>query len=403
MWPKELKKWTNFQKLSCSILHGSKKESALKEKADIYLINPEGLPWLINSGALEELKPDTLIIDESSKFKNTQTQRFKTLKPWLGKFRRRWILTGSPTPNGLLDLFGQIFILDMGAALSPYITQYRRMFFDPSGYGGYEWKLKPDGAKRINTAIKPLILRLEDSDYLELPEIVDNDIYVDLPPAARKMYNQMERVLLTSLANKELITAANAGVASMKCSQIANGGVYRQGLEVDTPLVDSERWVDVHDAKAEAVADLVEELEGEPVLIGYEFDHDLARLRKVLPKDAVYVADLSAKQFAEVENRWNRGEITVLVGQTSSIAHGLNLQDGNARHLILHSLIWNYEDYMQFIRRIRRQGNKSKKVFVHRIIARDTVDEAKVDALANKHDTQYSFLTALKDYARRRS
>lgn len=399
VWPKETQKWTDFHGLRCSILHGEHKRMRAQDDAEIYLINPEGLEWLIESGTLEKLNCDTLIVDESSKFKHTRTQRYALLKPQLKNFRRRWILTGSPTPNGLLDLFGQIYILDLGASLSPYITQYRRMFFDPTGYGGYQFKLKPDGAERINKAIKPIVLRLEAADYLELPERVDNVINIELPADARKAYNQMERVLMTALAKGEIVSAANAGVATMKCRQIANGGLYR-GIDIDNPIVKADAWAHMHMAKVEAVADLVEEMEGQPVLIAYEFEQDLHRLLKVLGKDTpVLGGGVSAKAGARIERDWNEGNLPVLLGHPQSMAHGLNLQGaGNA--IIWHSLTWNYENYDQFIKRVHRQGNTHKKVFVHHIIARNTIDEVMLLTLQNKGKVQHNFLTALKDYAK---
>lgn len=342
---------------------------------------------------------DTLIIDESSKFKNAQTQRYKTLKPYLKTFARRWILTGSPAPNGLLDLFGQIYLLDLGASLSPYITQYRRMFFDPSGYGGYEWKIKPDGAERINQAIKPLVLRLEASDYLELPELIYNDIYIDLPPDAMKQYKMMEIRMLTKLESGEIISAANAGVATMKCRQIANGGLYKE-LDIERPMVKDDRWAHLHMAKAEAVADLVEEMAGQPALIAYEFEQDLDRLFKVLGKDTPHIGGgVSARRGAEIERNWNSGSIRTLLGHPASMAHGLNLQ-GAGGAVIWASLTWNFEYYDQFIKRVHRQGNTHKRVFVHHIIARNTIDEVMLRTLRGKGKTQHNFLTALKEYAK---
>ena len=401
VWPKEVVKWKDFNELSVSILHGPEKPQALKQAADCYLINPEGLQWFLkNDGEnLKKLKIDTLIIDESSKFKHTQTLRYKTLKPFLKSFRRRWILTGSPTPNGLLDLFGQMYILDLGAALSPYITQYRRMYFNPTGFGGYEWQIKPGAAERINQAIKPMILRLDAEDYLELPELIYNDIYVDLDPKVMKVYRQMEDQLYTQLANGEVVTAANAGVATMKCRQIANGGLYKQ-LIVDIPIIKGDRWEHLHMTKAEAVADLVEELEGQPCLIAYDFEQDLERLFAVLGKDTPYIGGgVSAKRGQAIELNWNAGKIPVLMGHPASMAHGLNLQDsGNA--VVWHSLTWNFEHYDQFIRRVWRQGSKHKRVFVHHIIARGTIDEVILRTLRGKDKTQKGFLNALKENAK---
>lgn len=398
VWPQEIAKWKDFQGLRIQVLHGKHKDTALLQSAEIYMINPEGLQWLLSTQAEFLSTIDSLIIDESTKFKNTNSQRFKILKPYLKNFRRRWILTGSPTPNGLLDLFGQIYLLDLGRALSPYITQYRQRYFDPTGYGGYDFKLKPGASENINAAIKPIVLRLEDKDYLELPEIIYNNVYVNLPDEVNNVYRDMERRLLSTLSGGESITAANAGVATSKCRQIANGGLYRT-LGVDSPLVREDKWAQLHMEKAEACRDLVEELQGSPALIAYEFEQDLARLLKVFGKDTPFIGGgVSAKRGAEIAEQWNKGRLPVLLGQPASMAHGLNLQSaGNT--IIWHSLTWNYEHYEQFIRRVRRQGSKHKQVFVHHILARDTIDEVILRVLQGKGKTQYNFLTMLKQYA----
>lgn len=386
MWPKEVKKWNDFKDIKVVILHGKDKEKNLGKEADIYLINPEGLPWLLKQN-FKKQGFDVLIVDESSKFKAWNTMRFKLLKTVLQQFRRRYILTGSPAPNGLMDIFSQIFILDGGAALGKYITNYRNTYFYPSGYGGYEWKIQPGAEARIKERIKPLIMHLAAEDYLELPERVINPIYVDLPKDAREIYDEMEDEMYTDLLKGEIV-AANAAAASMKCRQIANGGVYDENGDTHT----------VHMEKADAILDLVEELQGTPILIAYEFTHDLERLKRSLGKDTPHIGGgVSTKRATELERAWNAGELPVLLGQPASIAHGLNLQDAG-NHIAWHSLTWNFEHYDQFIKRILRQGSKHKKVFVHHIIARNTVDEAILMALSVKDNTQKSLLSGLKEY-----
>lgn len=386
VWPREIEKWRDFEDLTYTILHGKDKQRNLNKEVDIYLVNPEGLMWLLKQN-FKKLNFDMLIIDESSKFKTWNSQRMKLLRTVLHLFRRRYILTGTPAPNGLMDIFSQIFILDGGAALGKFVTQYRQNYFYPSGFGGYEWKLQPGGEKRIQERIKPLTLRLSAEDHLELPERVINPIYIDLPDDARAVYEDLEKELYTDLLNGEL-AASNAAVASMKCCQIANGGVY-----------DEDGFAHlVHMQKAEFIADLVDELQGTPVLVAYEFGHDLDRLRKVLGKDVPYIGGgVSTKRSTMLEKAWNSGELPVLLGQPASIGHGLNLQDAG-NHVAWHSLTWNYEYYDQFIRRVLRQGSKHKKVFVHHIIARDTVDEAKIWSLRAKGNTQDSFFKGLNTY-----
>ena len=399
VWPREVSKWEGFEHLKVVVLHGGQKEQALKEKADIYVINPEGLEWLFSNNRFKMLDVDTLIIDESSKFKHTNTRRYKTLRPVLHKFARRWILTGTPAPNGLLDLFGQIYILDMGRSFSPYITKFRQEFFTQTGFGGYTWVPKRGTEERIHELLRPLVLRLEASDYLNLPQLVIDFIEVELPPKARKIYDDLENIMMAELENAEIVTALSAAAASMKCRHVANGGIYRQ-LEV-APATTSEEWEHLHNEKTAALCDLVDELNGQPVLVAYEFRHDLDRIRRALPK-AVYAADYSAKKFPEIEAAWNAGEIDVLVGQPQSVGHGLNLQGRNAEHVCWYSQIWDLEVYEQFIQRVLRQGNKALRVFVHHIVAKNTVDQAVIRALKGKAKVQNRLLSALKDYRQER-
>lgn len=389
VWPKELVKWKDFEGMTVQILHGKDKEKNLSRDADIYVINPEGLQWLLTNN-LKKLGFDMLVIDESSKFKAANTQRFKLLKNALGLFRRRVILTGSPSPNGMMDLFSQIFILDGGAALGRFITHYRNTYFYPSGYGGYEWKLHPGAEAAIQERIKPMVLRLEAKDYLELPELVENTVWVDLPKPARNAYKQMEDELFAAVKNGDVV-AATAAVASMKCRQIANGGLYAEDGTIHQ----------LHMEKAEAVKDLIEELQGMPALVAYDFEQDLQRLLKVLGKNTPYIGGgVSAKRGAEIERAWNAGEIPVLLGHPASVAHGLNLQNAG-NHVIWHSLTWNFENYDQFNKRILRQGSKHKQVFVHHVMAADTIDEAILCALKFKDNSQRSLLAGLKEYMKK--
>lgn len=388
VWPKEAAMWDDFKHLRVEILHGKDKEKNLHKEADIYLINPEGLEWLFSHN-LKKLGFNNLTIDESTNFKACNTKRFKLLKRNLHIFKRRTILTGTPSPNGLMDLFSQIYILDDGASLGSYITHYRNSYFFPAGFGGYDWKLNPGAEKQIQEKIKPLVMRLEAKDYLELPELIENNIWVELPPDARKHYDKMEEEMLIKLKKGDIV-AANAAATSTKCRQIASGGVY-----------DADRNVhQIHMAKADAVKALVDELQGSPVLIAYDFDHDVTRLMAVLGKNTPNLSTATPKKAIEIEKAWNNGEIPVLLGHPASVGHGLNLQ-GSGYHVVWHSLTWNFEHYDQFIKRVLRQGNKHKRVFVHHILAENTVDEAVLTALRYKDTTQKSLLAGLKDYAQK--
>ena len=287
VWPAEIQKWTDFNGITTALLHGSKKDAALESDADVYLINPEGLPWLMQKGRLLKIGAEILCIDESSKFKHTNTQRFKLMRPILNRFQRRWTLTGTPSPNGYMDVFGQIYLTDMGAALGQYITHYRNNYFDATGFGGYTWELKKDAEKKIQQRLKPVVMRLDAKDYLKLPKETPISVFVELPADVRKVYDEMEEKMLTEIES-EKVTAVSAAVATMKCCQIANGGLFKQGeMDKNGLTIRARReWANLHDEKTDAVVDIIEELGGKPVLIAYDFEHDLDRLLEKLGKDS---------------------------------------------------------------------------------------------------------------------
>lgn len=387
VWPKEVKKWDDFKEFSVGILHGPRKEEVLHEKHDIFVINYEGLEWL-NKVGLPNKKHNMLVPDESSKVKNVQTRRFKVLKMMLPWFSRVYPLTGSPAANSLMDLYGQCYIMDKGASFGPYITHFREKYFFRSGYGGYEWTLKKGADKEIFARIAPRVLRMSAEDYLDLPELIITDVRLELPEKVMRIYKQMEDQFRVDFEAGR-VTAANAAVASMKCRQIANGGIY---LTPDT-------WENLHYAKAEAVQDIVEELQGQPALVSYDFHHDLERLKELLGRDTPHIGSgVSAARGLEYESAWNQGELTVLLGHPQSIGHALNLQGGDeGGSVVLHSLPWSYELYDQFIQRVRRQGQK-KRVIVRRIIASNTIDEAIIRSWDRKESTQNSLFSALREY-----
>jgi SNF2 family DNA or RNA helicase len=412
VWPKEVSKWTDFGGLKVAVLHGPRKEEALKSDADVYVINPEGLDWLLQAKKtkttqgktkvevdlrrFKNLGFDTLVVDELSKFKHTNTNRFKGLKLVLNTFRRRWGLTGSPASNGLLDLFGQCYILDQGRTLGPYISHYRMKYFVPS-HDGFSWNIREGAEDEIYERISPLALRMAADDYLDMPALIENNIRIDLPADVMTMYNQLEEDLIAKLDAK-IIVASTAAAASMKCRQVANGGIYLDpDVQALIKLPKSKReWVNLHTEKVDALADLIDELQGSPLLVAYDFEHDLDRLREKLGQDVPYIGGgVSAKRSSELEQLWNAGKLPVLLGHPQAMAHGLNLQEmGN--HVCWHSLTWDYELYDQFIRRVLRQGNKSKKVFVHHIMARGTVDEVVLAAVKSKRRGQNALFDALK-------
>ena len=393
VWPAEVKKWEQFADYSVGILHGGQKEKVLKQNHDIYVINFEGLQWLSSKLNGKDWPFDILVVDEISYMKNTQTQRFKTLKPSLNKFDRRWGLTGSPAPNSLLDIFGPQLIIDQGATFGPYVSRFRTEYFYPSGYGGYEWKLMPDGEQRIQAKLEGKVLRMAALDHLDLPELAYNNVVVDLPESARRIYDDFENKLTIEVADGN-VTAVNAAVAVMKGQQIANGGSY-----LDDDGTDNRKTIHIHDAKTDAVLELVEELSGQPCLIGYHFSHDLERLKQAFPNAPVIGSGVTGDKLQTIIDNWNAGDIPVLLAHPMSAGHGLNLQ-GAGHAVIWYSLTWSLEVYEQFIRRLWRQGQKNH-IMVHHIIAKDTVDEAIMTAVRRKDKTQQNLLNAVRDYINR--
>lgn len=402
VWPHQKDKFQEFAHLKVNVLHGADKEAQLNDnEADIYVVNPEGLPWLL--GATKDSKGklivhkerlawlkkyfDVLVVDESTKFKNPQTSRFKLLRQFVKFFKRRYILTGTPTPKGLMDLFGQIYILDEGASLGSYITHYRTQYFIPSGFGGYDWQPQPDAERRIAEKIAPLTYRVGAKGNIDLPEVLFDDIFVDLPPAARKIYNSMEDQLVAEL-EAGVVVAANAAVASSKCRQVANGGIYNE----------DGTHAYVHDAKYEALADLIEQLQGEPLLVTYEFQFDAEAIGKI-QVDGQGIRSIStgnAKRDDANTVLFSQGKLAAVMGQPQSISLGIDGLQDNCFHIAMVGVTWKLQDYIQVIDRIKRSGNKSKHVIVHRIMARDTVDERVLGVLHQRDANQNSFMEVLQ-------
>lgn len=404
VWPPEVRKWKDFNHLRIVILHGPKKQQLLESDADIYVINPEGLEWLIygqgngrrfDSKRWKAFGFDTLCIDELTKFKHPSGVRFKAMKLVLDYFARRWGLTGSPSANGLLDLFGQCYMLDLGNALGRYITHYRLNYFHNPDGNGWKWVLRAGAKEKIYARIKPLALRMADSDYLELPEIVDVPYYLDFPPEAQQIYDRLEDELMAKI-DEGLVVAANAVSAGGKLWQICNGGLY-YGDDVASMLDGGEgrKSAVIHNEKTDWLESLIEELQGQPVLVCYQFKHDLERLQERFGKD-IPVFGNNMKKNALIEDAWNRNELPFVFGQQDSIAHALNLQDGNARHVAHYSVTWNLEVWDQVLRRIRRSGNKAPQVFRHYAIMRESTDQDRLWALGSKNKGQLALFEALK-------
>jgi SNF2 family DNA or RNA helicase len=398
VWPLERDKWEDFADVSIGILHGDRKDTVLHEKHDFYIMTPEGLEWLLKSKlgrptpwSILRKKVDTLVVDESSAFKN-RTQRFTRIRGMLPRFRRRWILTGSLAPNGYLDVFRQVYIADMGRLLGYALTRYKQEYFVQGGYGGYDWYVSDRGRKEIPLKLRKSFLRLDADDYLKLPQLINITIPVTLPPEARKVYDRMEHAYF-SVLDSGSVTAVNAGAALIKCRQVAAGGVY---MDDD---FDERKVAHLHDVKTDALLNLIEELNGQPLLIFYSFQHDVTRMKAALGEALpVLGGGTSDKQARVLLQAWNAGRYPWMAAHPKTAGHGLNMQEGDCAHVAWYSLDYNYELYDQAIRRVRRQGNKAKQVMNYHIIAEDTIDGIIVNTLINKGKTQAELLGAIKAY-----
>lgn len=404
-WPAEVCDWTEFKGFNVALLHGSDKDKRLRmltDDVDICLINPEGIAWLTSKAAnMKLLGADMLVVDESSLWKSSVTVRFRALRKHLRNFKRRYILTGSPRPRNYLDLHGQVFLMDLGYALGEYLTNYRNTFFFPTGFQMREWEILPEADKKIDALVAPMVHRLDAKDYLKLPKELEQTHRVELPPAARAEYDKIENSLLSTLFSAPLVSSASA---RSKCCQIANGAVY---LDNDP----DERWGRskhrpskvLHTAKVDALVELVNELQGEPILIGIGYKHDVESIRKALGKTTPCInGDTTRGQAADYIERWNQGKLPYLLGHPASMGHALNLQKFNAQHVAYFDLPDNYDLYEQFFLRVCRQGNKSSFVIKHHFVVRATVDVVKMRNLRARATGQNAFLAAMKKYSEER-
>jgi SNF2 family DNA or RNA helicase len=368
-WPVEPQKWDDFNHLKVQVIHGPKKKQALLEDADIYVINPEAVVWYFDQKNRPEC--EILCVDESTYFKNSQSKRFKKLRKYLGEFNWRWILTGTITPNGLLDLFSQAFIMDRGESLGEYITHYKGKWFYQEGFGGYTWTPFPGAMEEIATLVAPMVLKLNAEDHLDMPDLMVIPRYVDLPEEAMKIYKEVEKEFLVNLTSGTIV-AANVAAAGTKCRQIANGAVYDENKVVHP----------IHMAKMEALEELVHELNGHPLLIFYEYEHDKDRIMGYLGKEAKCITGVTGKKFTKIQDDFNAGRIPFLVAHPGSV-HGLNIQ-GACHHMIWYCITWNLEHYIQAVWRLYRQGQQAKIVKCYHIISKGTKDVKVAEVLDYK-------------------
>ena len=384
VWPSEAKKWRMSTHFKVTVLHGPKKDDLIEKESDMFVINPEGLDWfsIASKRLMKNGDKRLLIVDESTSFKNCTSKRFKTLKKLLPYFDRVIILTGTPVPNGLLQLWSQMYLLDFGARLSKYMTHYRNTYFYPADYMGFSYKLQPGAEARIYGKINDIVMH-KSTNELELPPVVYNDISVVLSKKVKDLYDEMRKELALEFA-QGLTISANAAVLTGKLRQISNGGLYTEDGEI----------IDIHDEKTDVIKDLVEELSGKPLLVMYEFRHDLHRLQRAFPKAPYIGAGVSPKEVTDIIAGWNRGDTPVLFLQPQAGGHGLNLQYGGCGDIAWYGMNYDLELYKQANARVHRQGVKHT-VVIHHLIAKGTVDEKIRLVLAGKDKVQNALLEAL--------
>ena len=384
-WSAEIEKWDHLKGLRYSIAVGSaaERKRALMAEADIYIINRENIPWLVEKSGMP-FDYDMVVIDELSSFKNWQAKRFRALMKVRPKVKRIVGLTGTPSSNGLMDLFAEYKILDMGERLGRFISQYRLDYFVPDQMNGpvvYSYRLRPGADRRIYSRISDITISMKGTDHLKMPELVNSEYMVYMDEDERRKYEQMKKNLVLSLPGGE-VTAANAASLSGKLTQMANGAVYS-----DTGGIEN-----IHDRKLDALEDMIEAANGKSLLVAYWYKHDLSRIIKRLDELGVNYGKLDTDESIR---DWNAGRLEVGLIHPASAGHGLNLQSGGST-LIWFGMIWSLELYQQTVARLWRQGQESGTVVVQHILAAGTVDERIMKALSAKDATQARLIEAVK-------
>lgn len=378
-WPAEIEKWDHLKGLTYSVVIGteSERKEALRKSAGIYLINRENVDWLINKSGFP-FDFDMVVIDELSSFKSASAKRFKSLLKVRPKVKRIVGLTGTPSSNGLMDLWAEFRILDMGERLGRYITHYRNNFFVPDKRNQqmvFSYKPRSGAEDAIYRLISDITISMKSADFLKMPECIMNEVEVNLSEKEWSVYDELRQEMVVSLEDEE-IDAANAAALSGKLLQMANGAIYNEEKSV----------FHIHDRKLDALEDLIEGANGKPVLVAYWYNHDLERIKKRFRVREI-------KNSKDIKD-WNNGEIPIAVIHPASAGHGLNLQSGGST-LIWFGLTWSLELYQQTNARLWRQGQKST-VVIHHIISKDTIDEDVMKALRLKEKTQTDLIDAVK-------
>ena len=378
-WTDEIKKWEHLSTLTYSLIVGNENErlSALNEKADIYIINRENVDWLVNKSGYK-FDFDMVVIDELSSFKNHQSKRFKSLMKVRPFVKRIVGLTGTPSSNGLMDLFAEFKILDMGKRLGYFIGQYRNTYFKPDKMNGpivYSYKPLPNAENAIYEKISDITVSMKANEYLKMPELLTSNYVVELSNSEKNQYDEMKKSLVLEITDGE-ITASNAASLSNKLCQLSNGAIYD----------DEQNIVEIHDRKLEALEDIIESMNGKPLLIAYWYRHDLERIKSRFSVRKI--------KTSEDISDWNDGKIPVALIHPASAGHGLNLQNGGST-LVWFGLTWSLELYQQTNARLYRQGQKNTVVIQH-IITKGTIDEQILKALQKKNKTQADLIDAVR-------
>ena len=396
-WPSEVRKWSDFCHLKVSPILGSTKErvKALHTKADVYVINYDNLQWLDNYLTSHNYTwPFPVVVaDESTRLKSFRTRqgskRAKALAKFTNFFKRFIALTGTPSPNGLNDLWGQLWFIDNGQRLGKSFTAFHERWFRPLRVGAtaaaVQWVPLEYAQEQIQNAISDVCLSIKAEDYFDLDKPHFVNVEVELPDEAKALYDDMERELFIELANATTLEAANAAAKTVKCLQLANGAIYTD---------DTHNWQEVHTAKLDALASIVEEAAGEPLLVAYQFKTDLARILEAFPKARAF------DKRPETIEAFNNGEIPMLLVHPASAGHGLSLQDGSSK-LVFFSQWWNLEEYQQVIERIgpmrQMQAGHPRVVTVYQILAKDTIDYVALAKKRSKREVQDMLLDYLRN------
>ena len=388
-WPEELRKWDHLHGLTYAVAVGNavERRAALMTDSAITIINRENIPWLVEQSGIR-FRWDMVVVDELSSFKNWNAKRFRSLMKVRPLVKRIVGLTGTPAPNGYMDLFAEYRLLDLGERLGRFITRYREIYFEPDRWGNgqvYSWKLRKGAKEAIDRKIRDITVSMKSVDYLKMPEVIYNRVLVHMDEGETALYEKLKEEMVLELFRGmkddnsiQLIDAKNAAVLCGKLAQMASGAVYTDDHDVAL----------IHDRKLDALEDLVEGANGNPLLIAYWYQHDIDRIRKRIPQVRVLK---TAQDMAD----WNSGKIPVAAMHPASAGHGLNLQAGGST-IVWFGLTWSLEMYQQTNARLWRQGQRAETVVINHIVTEGTIDQDILNALNDKEETQSRLIDAVK-------